>query len=116
MIPNAPGVSWPQFLAEPFVQAGGSFAVVVQTIVPRSLEHSDLKGMIEISSGASLPVIFAFAGLLNVETREISIQQAHPQKSWSGQISTNGRVMQLTEVGQVKPIHLVHEETLEQLL
>jgi len=85
-------------------------------MVQKSLVHSDLKGLIELSSGASLPVIFQFDGVLNLETREISIQQAHPEKSWAGQISTNGRVMVLQEVGRAKPIHLVHEETLDQLI
>jgi hypothetical protein len=116
LIPNDPGVKWPQFLGAPFVQPGGSFAVVVQSMVQKSQEHSELKGLIEISSGASLPVIFPFDGVLNLETREISIQQAHPEKSWAGQISANGRVMVLREAGQAKPIHLVHEQTLEQLI
>jgi len=116
LIPNNPGEEWTQFLDAPFVQPGGSFAVVVQSMVQKSQEHSDLKGLIELSSGASLPVIFPFAGVLNLETRQISIQQAHPEKAWAGQISANGRVMVLREAGQAKPIHLVHEETLEQLI
>jgi hypothetical protein len=61
-------------------------------------------------------VIFPFDGVLNLETREISIHQAHPEKSWAGQISANGRVMVLQETSQAKPIHLVHEETLAQLI
>lgn len=115
LIINDAGVKWPQFLAGPFVQPGGSFAIVVQSIVQTSQEQSELKGMIEISSGASLPVIFPFAGVLNLETREIALQQAHPEKSWAGQISTNGRVVMLQEAGQAKPIHLVHEQTLDEL-
>jgi hypothetical protein len=116
LIPNGPGVKWPQWLGAPFVQPGGSFAVVVQGLVQRGQEHLDLKGLIEISSGASLPVIFPFDGVLNLETREISIHQAQPEKSWSGQISANGRVMTLQEAGQAKPIHLVHEQTLDELI
>jgi hypothetical protein len=74
LIPIDPGVNWPQFLNAPFVQPRGSFAIVVQSSVQKSLEHSDLKGLIEISSAASLPVIFPFDAVLNLEAREISIQ------------------------------------------
>lgn len=116
LIANNPGETWAQFLAGPFVQPDRSFAIVVQSIVPQSGEHAHLKGMIEISSGGSLPVIFPFAGMLNLETQEISLQQTQPDKSWSGQISTNGRVIMLQEAGQAKPIHLVHERTLEELM
>jgi hypothetical protein len=116
LIPNAPGVSWTQFLGARFVHSSGSFAVAVQSTVQKSQEHSDLKGLIEISSGGSLPVIFPFDGVLNLETREISIQQAQPQKAWVGQISENGRVIVLREIGQTKPIQLIHEQTLEQLV
>ncbi len=116
LIPNEPGVHWTQFLGARFAQSSGSFAVVVQSMLQMSQDHSDLKGMIEITSGGSLPVIFSFDGVLNLETREISIQQTHPKKAWSGQISANGRVLELREAGQAKAIHLVHEETLAQLL
>ena len=99
-----------------FWKSGGSFALVVQGILQRSQAHGELKGLIEISSNGSLPVIFAFDGVLNLETREITVHQAHPEKSWSGQISENGRVMMLREAGGAKPIHLIHEPTLEQLI
>jgi hypothetical protein len=85
-------------------------------MVQKSQEHSDLKGWIEIASGGSLPVVFPFDGVLHLETREISVQQAHPVKAWTGQISENGRVMVLREAGQAKPMHLVHEQTLAQLV
>ncbi len=116
LIQNDPGVSWPQFLGARFVQSDGSFAVVVQGVVQKSQAHCELKGLIEISSNGSLPVIFTFDGVLNLETREISIHQAQPEKAWSGQISENGRVMTLSAAGQAKPIHLIHEQTLEQLI
>lgn len=115
LIINDPGVNWLRFLAGPFVLPGGSFAIVVQSIVQTGQDQSELKGMIEISSGGSLPVIFPFAGVLNLETREIGLQQVQPEKSWAGQISPNGRVLMLQEAGQAKPIHLVHEQTLEEL-
>lgn len=116
LIPNDPGVSWPQFLGARFVQSSGSFGVVVQSIVQKSQAYCELKGLIEISSSDSLPVIFTFDGVLNLETREISVHQAHPEKFWSGQISTNGRVMMLRQADQATPIHLVHEQTLEELI
>jgi hypothetical protein len=116
LIPNEPGVTWAHFLSTRFVQSDGSFALVMQGIVQKSQAHCDLVGLIEISSGGSLPVIFTFQGVLNLESREISIHQAQPEKAWSGQISTNGRVITLFAAGQAKPIHLVHEQTLEQLI
>ena len=118
LIPNAQGVVWTQFLVGRFVRllADGSFAVVLQSIVQKSQGHAELNGLIEFSSGTSLPVVFAIDGVLNLETREVSIHQAHPEKRWEGQLSENGRVMMLHEVGQTKPIHLVHEPTLEQLV
>lgn len=116
LIPNDAGVSWPQFLSARFVQSNGSFAIVVQSIVQRSRAHCELKGLVEISSNGSLPVIFIFDGVLNLESREISIHQAQPEKAWEGQISENGRVMMLREVGSAKAIHLIHEQTLEQLI
>ncbi|MDR3403119.1 MAG: hypothetical protein P4L99_11540 [Chthoniobacter sp.] len=118
LFPNEPGIHWTQFLGGRFVQlaAGGTFAVSIQNIVQKSQGHADLKGMIELSSGGSLPVVFACEGVLNLETREIAIQQTHPEKRWTGLLSENGRVMTLHEAGQAKPIHLVHELTLEQLV
>jgi hypothetical protein len=122
MIPNEPGVSWPQVLRArfvgPFTQAGRdvSLAVVVQTIVQQSQDHAHLSGLVEVSSRSSLPVVFEFAGALNLETHEISIHQTQPDKIYAGQVSENGRVMALREAGRSKLIHLVHEETLEKLV
>jgi hypothetical protein len=96
--------------------ADGSLAVSIQSLVQKSQGHAELKGLIELSSGGSLPVVFVFDGVLNLETREISIQQTHPEKHWDGLLSENGRVMTLHEAGQAKPIHLVHELTLDQLV
>ncbi|MEP6668309.1 MAG: hypothetical protein ABJF10_04105 [Chthoniobacter sp.] len=114
-IPNEPGVSWLAFLGGRFVEASGDFAVVVQRMA-QSPTHSDLEGLIELSSGGSLPVVYAFTGVLKLEFREISLQQTHPEKRWDGQLSENGRVMTLHEAGRTKAIHLVHEMTLEQFL
>ena len=114
-IPNEPGVSWLAFLGGRFAAADGTFAVLVQRMAQRG-HTSDLEGLIELSAGGSLPVVYPFTGALNLEFREISLQQTHPEKRWAGQLSENGRVMTLHEVGQAKPLHLVHETTLEQLL
>jgi hypothetical protein len=116
LIPNDPGVNWPQFLGERFVQSNGSFAIVAQSIVQKSQTHCELKGLIEISSNGALPVIFQFTGGLNLENREISILQVQPEKAWSGNVSENGRVIVLREASKGKPMHLIHEQTLEQLI
>ena len=122
LIPNDPGVSWLHVLSArfvgPFLQAGkdASLAIVVQTITPQSLAHAHLRGIVEVSSRSSLPVVFEFAGVVNMETREISIHQTQPDKIYGGQVSENGRVMTLRETGHSKPMHLVHEETLERLI
>jgi hypothetical protein len=70
----------------------------------------------ELSLGSSLPIVSEFVGVLNLENREISIRQLQPERNYAGQISENGRVILLREVGQPKPIHLIHEETLAQLV
>ena len=118
LIPNETGVSWTQFLGERFVHLGSSsaFAIVVQSIAQKSPGHADLKGLVELSSGPSLPVVFPFEGALNLETRECSLHQTNPEKLWDGEISENGRVMILRDPGQAKLMHLVHEPTLVQLV
>ena len=122
MIPSEPGVPWHSFLKSRFVESlhptgkSASLAIVVQTIQQQSQILADIQGLVELSSGSSLPVVSDFVGQLNLESRELSIHQAHPQKVWIGEISENGRVMALREVGQSKPIHLVHEQTLAQLV
>lgn len=120
MIPNDPGVSWLHFLTGRFVgtsaRSGASLAIVVQAFGQQDLGNAGLRGLVEVSSRSSLPVVFEFTGALNLETREITIHQTQPDKIYSGQISENGRVMTLRESGHAKPIHLVHEETLAQLV
>jgi hypothetical protein len=122
LMPNQPGVSWHHFLSGRFVgslpQAGrdASLGIMVQSIEQQSQEHADIRGFLERSSGSSLPVVSEFVGVLNLESREISIHQAQPEKIYGGQISENGRVMVLRESGHSKAIHLVHEETLARFL
>jgi hypothetical protein len=122
LIPNDPRVSWTGFLGGRFVGAlptagrDASLAIVVQAFAHQGPEHAQLRGLVEVSSRSSLPVVFEFAAVLNLETREITIRQAEPDKTYEGQISENGRVMTLREPGRPKPIYLVHEETLAQLV
>jgi hypothetical protein len=122
LIPNEPGVSWHHFLRGrflgPFPQAGrdASLAILVQSIQQQSQEHAEIRGFTEQASGSSLPVVSEFVGVLNVESREISIHQIQPEKIFSGQISENGRVIVLRQSGDSKPVNLVHEETLAQFL
>jgi hypothetical protein len=121
-MPNEPGVPWHFFLQSRFVGCsdakgkGAFLAIDVRNIQQESPIVATIHGLVEISSGAALPVVTEFAGQLNIQSRELSLQQAHPAKAWAGQISENGRVMVLREAGQAKLIHLVHEQTLAQLV
>ena len=112
MMPNEPKVHWHQFLVSRYRSSDESLALVIQNVAQQSPHHADLKGQIEVSPAGSLPVIFEFAGVLNLETREVSVQQTQPAIIWTGQISANGRVVALRKAGGGKVIHLVHEETL----
>jgi hypothetical protein len=122
LIPSEPGVPWHAFLKSRFVETrqssekSPSIAIVVQAIQQRSPILADIAGLVELSSGSALPVVSAFVGQLNLETREFSIRQSQPDKILSGQLSENGRVMILREAGQSKQMHLVHEPTLAQLV
>jgi hypothetical protein len=122
LIPSEPGVSWHSFIKSRFVdplqhgRGTPSLAVVVHTAQPQSQTLAEIRGLMELSSGSSLPVVSEFVGLLNLESREISIRQIQPEKNYAGQVSENGLVIVLREVGQSKPIHLIHEETLAQLV
>jgi hypothetical protein len=120
LIPNNPGVAWHEFLSDRFIEsspfAGKRLAIVVHTIQQQSYEHAELRGLLEISSGSSLPVVSGFAGSLNLESREILLQQVNPDRHFTGQISENGRVITLREKEQSKPMHLIHEGTFAQLV
>jgi hypothetical protein len=121
-IPNEPGVTWLHFIHSRYVESSpansksGTLAIVMRAIQQQSQTLAGLQGLVEISWGGSLPVVTDFQGVLNLENREISIQQAPPEKTYDGQLSENGRVMVLRLRGQVKPIYLVHEPTLAQLV
>jgi len=119
VIPNDPGVNWHSFIKSRFVDASGedpSLAIVVLNVAQQDQTLANLRGLVELSLGGSLPVVSEFAGVVNLESREISIHQTQPQGIYAGQLSGNGRVMVLREAGQSTPIHLVHEQTLAQLV
>jgi hypothetical protein len=122
LIPNEPGVHWHQFLGErfigpaPHIAKNMSFAIAVQAIEQQSQTIAVLRGLVELFAGSSLPVVAEFVAEVNLETREISIRQSHPDRRYLGQFSENGRVLVLRENDQPKPIHLVHEETLSELV
>ena len=124
---NEPDVVWHHFLRSRFIgqlparEGGAGFAVVVQTIEQQSESHAELRGCVEYFSGPSLPVVFEFVGILQIETRELSIQEAQPNqpRNYAGQFSENGRVLTLrsrdAEQRAGKPFQLIHEETLAAL-
>jgi hypothetical protein len=120
LIPNEPHVHWHSFLRGRFIgslpERNKTLAIALQAVEQQSPVHAAMRGWVELSSGGALPVVSEFAGVLSLETREVSLRQTQPDKEYTGQISENGRVMVLRVSGQAKPIHLVHEETLAELL
>jgi hypothetical protein len=122
LISNEPGVHWHHFLTArflgllPHARKNTSLAITVQIIEQQSPIHVVLRGLIELSYEKALPVVSEFHAERNLETREISIHQSQPDKHLSGQFSENGRLLVVREIGQSKPIHLVHEETLAELV
>jgi hypothetical protein len=128
-IANEPAVAWHHFLRSRFVgrllAAGGEtgFAVAVQAIAQQSEFEAELRGCVEYFSDPSFPVVFEFVGMLQIETREISIQETplnRAPRNYAGQFSENGRVLTLRLLGAersaAKAFHLIHEETLTALL
>jgi hypothetical protein len=122
LIPNEAGQIWHHFLKGRFIgkfpRAGRdmSLAIMVQSIGQQDQIHASLHGLVELYSGESLPVVAEFRGELNLETREMALQQLQPDRHYTGQISENGRVIVIRETGEAKPVNLVHEETLGQLM
>jgi hypothetical protein len=126
-IPNEPNVTWHQFLMARFVgglpegKAGAFLALAVQRITQQSATHAEIAGLLEYGSGASLPVVVECNGTIDLETRDISIHESTADpKSFVGRVSKNGRVITLHlssgSGSKSKPVHLVHEETLAQLV
>ena len=122
LIPNEPGMSWHHFMRGRFVDSeipaakDASLALVIQMMEQQGQTLAHIRGLVERSLGLSLQVVAEFVGQINLESRDISIHQRQPEKAYTGQISENGRVIVLYEAGEAKPIHLVHEETLAQLV
>jgi hypothetical protein len=124
-IANEPNVAWHHFLRSRFIgrvpdrDRIASLAVVVHTIAQQSESDAVLRGIMERSWDASVPVVFEFTGLLHLDARELSIEELHPNRpgrNYAGQLSENGRVMTLRELladgGSSKAFHLIHEGTL----
>ena len=124
-IPNDPGVPWHHFIRSRFIGRlpdrgrDASLAVVVHTVTQQSETHAELRGMMEYTVDASLPVLFEFAGSLALDTREISLQEVHlhqPGRECTGHYSENGRVMTLRLISgggnPSKTFSLIHEGTL----
>src|SRR5258707_10075674 len=100
-IPNGPNIPWHHFIVSRFVgrlpgrDRDAILAVVVHSISQQSETHAELRGVMEYSSGSSLPVVFEFVGSLLLDSREISMDEMHlnqPRRHYSGQLSENGRV------------------------
>ena len=122
-IKNAEGVTWQHFVRSRFVgrraDREASMAVVVQTATQQSESHAELRGILEYSTDQSLPVVFEFVASVDLHTRELSVQGSDESR-FSGQFSENGRVLRLrSHLAGSKtsiPFHLIHEDTLEQLI
>jgi hypothetical protein len=127
-MPNDGNVTWHQFVRSRFVgqpsskPGSPSLTIDVQTVRQESTSHAELHGLLEYSAASSLPVVFEFLGTLMLETREVLIDDAQGDKaerSYTGSLSENGRVLTLRPRGSdkshAKPIHLIHEGTMTEL-
>ncbi len=128
-IANEPNVAWHHFLRSRFVgrslvgDGETGFAVAIQAVAQQSEFEAELSGCVEYFSDPAFPVVFEFVGMLQIETREISIQETplnRVPRNYAGQFSENGRVLKLRMLGAErsagKAFHLIHEETLAALL
>lgn len=124
-------------------RGGAELVVAVQTVVQQSEIQAELRGSMEyFPERGALPVVFDFVGSVQLDNREVILremhshgqavqlrapalqaqEQAHDGRIYAGQISENGRVMTLQAVAadgrtaQSKPFHLIHEDTLAELL
>jgi hypothetical protein len=124
-VANDPNVAWHHFLRSRFTgrppgrDRTASVTVLIHTIAQQSESDAGLRGLIEYTWDASVPVVFEFTGSLLPDTRELSIEELHPGQPgriYSGQLSENGRVMTLREQlpggGTSKAFHLIDEGTL----
>jgi hypothetical protein len=105
----------------PGAKSDASLALVVQMVSQQSATHAELSGLMEYGHGSSLPVVFECTGTVDLETRDLSIHEANQgERSYVGRFSENGRVISLSSLlatgRKSKPFHLVHEDTLAQLV
>ena len=128
MMPNEGNTTWHYFIRSRFIgceneRAGGtSLAVDITNATLESPSHAAITGLLEYSTNSSLPVVFSFAGIVDLETREVRIddsQSENPARSYTGSFSENGRrlTLRLHMPGKTpsKQLHLVHEATLAEL-
>ena len=127
-MPNETNVTWHHFVSSRFIgqasrKAGGtSLAIDIQSVALVSYLDAELRGLLEYSTTSALPVVFEFTGTLNLETRDVFINNAHegdPERSYAGSFSENGRVLTLRSLAPgeppSKPLQLIHEGTLQEL-
>lgn len=128
MMPNEGNITWHYFIRSRFIgremeRAGRtSLTVDITTATLESHSHVAISGLLEYSTSSSLPVVFAFAGTVDLETREVRIddgQSEYPARSYVGSFSENGRrlTLRLHVPGKTpsRQLHLVHEATLAEL-
>jgi hypothetical protein len=117
---NNPGVTWQHFVRSRFIgpspeRRGATLGVVVQNATQESEIHAELRGLLELSTSQSLPIVHEFVASIDLVTRDLSIEGSNGS-FYSGQFSENGRVLtlrtQLPGGGTSRPFHLVHEATL----
>lgn len=127
MMPNEADVTWVRFVRSRFVGGQGrgaaSLTVDILAATQQSGSHAALAGLLEYATDASLPVVFEFVGTLDLETREVLLDDPCgdlSERSYSGRLSENGRVLTLRSrypgKAHGKPLHLIHEDTRRDLL
>ncbi len=125
---NEPNASWHHFVRSRFEarllrrRDSISVAIDIQRVELGSAVHADLAGVMEHSSGSSLPVVTPFTGTLDLESRELLMEQEQrtgDASRYAGRFSENGRVLTLRAQGGAGfgpgEIHLIHEATRREL-
>ncbi|MHA3774579.1 lysozyme inhibitor LprI family protein [Verrucomicrobiota bacterium sgz303538] len=124
---NEGKATWHNFVRSRFVgqrsdrNGTTSVTIDIQSVSLESSSHAELQGLLEYSADSALPVVFEFIGTLDLETREVLIDnhENNPERRYSGRFSENGRVLELRsrEPGkaQAKQLHLIHEATISEL-
>lgn len=124
---NEGNATWHSFVRSRFVgrrsdrSGTTSVTIDIQSASLESSSHAELQGLLEYSADTALPVVFEFIGTLDLETREVLIDnhENSPERRYSGRFSENGRVLELTlqapGKAQAKQLHLIHEPTIGEL-